>query len=248
MRLQPPPVGDRASPYAIRASIITIWQLHPHPTGDEVEPRTWEGQRPARSAGQQGRLEVVETAAMERELDLVVLFETHATTLDNKAGLASGWFDIGLSAAGEEQARALGARRRDDDLAAVFSSDLSRALRTAEIAFRDRDLPIVRDARLRECNYGALTRRPTSEIDERRAACIDIPFPDGESYHQVVNRVSAWLSEATGALAGRTILVIGHRATFYALEHLVRKIPLREAVISPWRWQPGWIYRVARSN
>ena len=183
---------------------------------------------------------------MERELDLVVLFETHATTLDNKAGLASGWFDIGLSAAGEEQARALGARRRDDDLAAVFSSDLSRAFRTAEIAFRDRDLPIVRDARLRECNYGALTRRPTSEIDERRAAYIDTPFPDGESYHQVVERVSAWLTETAGAFAERTVLVIGHRATFYALEHLIGKVPLQKAVTSPWLWQPGWIYRVVQ--
>lgn len=32
----------------------------------------------------------------------------------------------------------LGARRRDDDLAAVFCSDLTRAFRTAEIAFSDR--------------------------------------------------------------------------------------------------------------
>jgi 2,3-bisphosphoglycerate-dependent phosphoglycerate mutase len=182
---------------------------------------------------------------MDRDSDLVLLFETHATSLDNEAGLASGWFDAALSPTGEEQARALGVRRRDDDLAAVFCSDLSRSFRTAEIAFRDRQVSILRDPRLRECDYGALNRRPASEIEERRATCIDTPFPDGESYRQVVYRVSEWLSEATSALAGRTVLVIGHRATFYALEHLVRKIPLREAVISPWRWQSGWIYRVA---
>ena len=58
---------------------------------------------------------------------MTLIFETHATSLDNEAGLASGWFDTDLSAAGESQARALGTRRRDDDLAAVFSSDLSRA-------------------------------------------------------------------------------------------------------------------------
>lgn len=176
--------------------------------------------------------------------DLVVLFETHATSLDNEAGLASGWFDVGLSARGEEQARALGARRRHDDLAAVFCSDLSRSFRTAEIAFSDRDVSIVRDARLRECHYGAMTRRPAAEIEARRVASIVTPFPDGESYQQVVDRVSAWLAETTAMFRGRTIVVIGHRATFYALEHLILGVPLDDAVTAPWTWQPGWTYRL----
>jgi broad specificity phosphatase PhoE len=175
--------------------------------------------------------------------DLVVLFETHATSLDNQAGVASGWFDAALSPAGEEQARALGARHRDDDLTVVFCSDLSRSFRTAEIAFSDRDVSIVRDARLRECHYGTMTRRPTVEIDARRVASIGTPFPDGESYQQVVDRVSAWLAETMAMFRGRTVLVIGHRATFYALEHLLRRVPLGQAVTSPWVWRPGWSYR-----
>jgi broad specificity phosphatase PhoE len=176
---------------------------------------------------------------------LVVLFETHATSLDNEAGLASGWFDAALSPRGEEQARALGARRRDDDLAAVCCSDLSRSFRTAEIAFHDRDVTVVRDTRLRECNYGELTRGPVSELDARRAVHIDTPFPDGESYRDVVERVSAWLDDTAGAFDGRTLLVIGHRATFYALEHLLRGVPLEDAVTTPWGWQPGWTFRIA---
>ena len=174
--------------------------------------------------------------------DVVLVFETHATSLDNEAGLASGWFDVALSVTGEAQARELGDRRRNDDLAAVFCSDLIRAFRTAEIAFGDRALPIVRDARLRECDYGALTRHPASEIEMRRAVHVAAPFPDGESYEDVATRVSAWLAEARTRFAGRTVLVIGHRATFYALEHLLRHIPLRDAVSSRWQWQPGWTY------
>lgn len=180
---------------------------------------------------------------MARDADLVVVFESHATSLDNEAGLASGWFDVALSATGEEQARQLGARRRDDDLAAVFCSDLIRAFRTAEIAFGDRALPIVRDARLRECDYGAFTRHLKLELEERRFRHVATPFPNGESYEQVVGRVAAWLTEARTTFAGRTVLVIGHRATFYALEHLIRRIPLNKAVTATWRWQPGWIYR-----
>jgi 2,3-bisphosphoglycerate-dependent phosphoglycerate mutase len=178
---------------------------------------------------------------------LSVIFETHATSLDNEAGLASGWFDVALSPAGEEQARMLGARRRDDRFAAVFCSDLIRSSRTAEIAFGDRSFPIVRDARLRECDYGDLARRPASEIEQRRVLHLTTPFPNGESYRQVVDRVSGWLGEAARQCDASTVLVVGHRATFYALEHLLRQVPLYDAVTSAWVWQPGWPYHLASS-
>jgi broad specificity phosphatase PhoE len=171
-----------------------------------------------------------------------VVFETHATSLDNEAGLASGWFDVDLSPVGERQARELGERRRRDDIAAVYCSDLMRAVRTAEIAFGERGIPIIQDARLRECDYGALTRHPATEIESRRASHIAVPFPGGESYEQCVARLSSWLADASAAQVGRTVVVIGHRATFYALEHLLRDVPLEQAVSAPWSWRPGWIY------
>ena len=179
---------------------------------------------------------------------VIVVFETHATSVDNEASLASGWFDAALSAAGEEQARDLGVRRRDDDLAAVYCSDLTRAIRTAQVAFGDRAIEIVRDARLRECNYGTFTRHPLAAVEQRRRLHVSMPFPRGESYQQVVERVSASLADMAAKFPDGTVLVVGHRATFYALEHLVRRVPLDEAVTSPWQWQPGWIYRVDRTR
>jgi broad specificity phosphatase PhoE len=185
---------------------------------------------------------------MAADAGLSVVFETHATSLDNEAGVASGWFDVALSETGHEQARQLGTRHRTDDLAVVFCSDLTRARRTAEIAFGDRDVPIVSDPRLRECDYGAFTRRAALDIEGRRVMHIATPFPDGESYEHVVERVSDWLTDVTTRFDGATVLVIGHRATFYALEHLIKHIPLREAVTSNWQWQPGWTYRVSRKH
>jgi Histidine phosphatase superfamily (branch 1) len=58
---------------------------------------------------------------MPRDPSLRLVYETHATSLDNEEGLASGWFDAALSPTGVEQARTLGARRREDHLAVVFS-------------------------------------------------------------------------------------------------------------------------------
>jgi alpha-ribazole phosphatase/probable phosphoglycerate mutase len=60
--------------------------------------------------------------------------------------------------------------------------------------------------------------------------------------------VSAWLTEVTSTRAGQTVLVIGHRATFYALEHLVAGVSLHTAVTSAWNWQPGWTYPGVRGR
>jgi broad specificity phosphatase PhoE len=184
---------------------------------------------------------------MARDPDLTLIFETHATSLDNEAGLASGWFDVDLSPAGEEQARMLGERRRHDRLSAVFCSDLLRSFRTAEIAFGDRSLRVIRDARLRECDYGDLTRHPTSEIEDVRVHHLAHPFPNGESYQQVVDRMSEWLSEVRRDYNADSVLVIGHRATVYSLEHLVNQVSLHDAVTLPWKWQPGWTYHLGAS-
>jgi broad specificity phosphatase PhoE len=176
-------------------------------------------------------------------MSITLVYETHATSLDNETGLASGWYDVDLSPRGEQQARELGERRRKSVLAAVYCSDLLRARRTAELAFEGTAVPIVSDPRLRECDYGTLTRRPVGEIDRLREQSVSKPFPEGESYQDVTRRVDAWLREAERMHRGATLLVVGHRATFYALEHLLNGRPLTDVVASPWAWQPGWVYR-----
>jgi hypothetical protein len=98
---------------------------------------------------------------------------------------------------------------------------------------------ILRHVR-RGSDYGRLTRHPAAEIEERRSQQVTIPFPDGESYEEVAARVSALLDEAAPAYGDSTLLVIGHRATFYALEHLLKGVPMRDVVTAPWVWQSGW--------
>ena len=175
---------------------------------------------------------------------MTIWLEMHATSLDNEAQMASGWYDVELSALGEQQARELGERRRDTRIAAVYCSDLKRSYDTAAIAFASSRVNVVRDRRLRECDYGDLTRHPVGEIDARRLDAIRRPFPNGESYEAVTRRVHEWLTEAAERHGDQTVLVIGHRATFYALEHLCSAVPLVDVIAAPWQWQPGWRYRV----
>ena len=173
-----------------------------------------------------------------------IVFATHSTSLDNERRLASGHADTPLSPLGRRQAAALGARYRHTCLAAVVCSDLQRSYCTAEIAFAHRDIPIIRDARLRECDYGVFTRRPTEVVDRERPQRITAPFPGGESYMQAAARVRSLLQDMAERYADRRIMLIGHRATQYALEHWLNGVPLAAAVTAPFQWQPGWTYRL----
>lgn len=176
-----------------------------------------------------------------------IVLETHSSSLDNEAGIASGHADVDLSPRGEREAGALGERRRGEDIDIVYASDLRRSWRTAEIAFAMSSAPVVRDSRLRECDYGQLTGRPVDEIDRLREQAVAEPFPGGESYIQVVDRMIPWLEEMRSQ-AVRRLVVVGHRATLYALDHLLLGTPLLEAVRKPFVWRPGWVYQTEGLN
>jgi alpha-ribazole phosphatase/probable phosphoglycerate mutase len=175
---------------------------------------------------------------------LTVLYSPHMTSVDNETGHASGHADVPLSAAGRSRARALGLHYADEEPAAVYCSDLRRAWDTARIAFAGRAVPIVPDARLREYDYGELTRCAVAQVEGEFARRIEEPFPGGESLAMVVRRVGEFLREAVRAHDGRTIVVIGHRASRNALEYWCGTSSLAEIVATPWEWRevPIWRY------
>lgn len=171
-----------------------------------------------------------------------IVFETHSLTVDNERGVATGWLGGALSAQGRALARELGQRRRDDGIDAVFSSDLARALETAETAFGATDIPVFLDWRLRETDYGELNGAPADAIAAERGRRVDVPFPGGESYRDAVGRVASFLDDVRSGCAGGRILLIGHTATRWALDHLLDGRPLEEVVTAPFDWREGWEY------
>jgi broad specificity phosphatase PhoE len=176
---------------------------------------------------------------------VAITFESHGTSLDNESHKSSGWFDVELSELGERQAAELGARYKNDHFDAIFCSDLQRSYKTAEIAFVGRNFNIIKDQRLRECDYGDLTRHPSEEVEAAKARCIAKPFPNGESYTQTTERMKSFLIDLLKNYDGKEVMIIGHRATQYGLEHWIKGIPIKEAVTAPWKWQPGWTYKLS---
>jgi 2,3-bisphosphoglycerate-dependent phosphoglycerate mutase len=175
-------------------------------------------------------------------LSVEVVFETHSSTEDNETGIATGWLPGRLSPRGRGLAIELGARRRAEHLDAVFTSDLGRAVETAAIAFAGRDLVPIPDPRLRECNYGELNGTPHDRLD--RVGHLDLPYPGGESWREAMARVAGFLDELRRGRDGQRVLVIGHVATRWGLDHVANGIPLEELVGAPFAWQPGWEYRL----
>jgi broad specificity phosphatase PhoE len=171
-----------------------------------------------------------------------IIDETHSTTIDNEKGFATGWLPGELSEAGHRQAHELGERRRADTIAAVFVSDLARAVETAEIAFAGSAIPIYRDARLRECNYGALNGVPVARLAAERSRHIGEPYPGGQSYKQVVSKMRDFLRDLAASWDGSRMVVIAHSANKWALDHLLNGVPLEELVDAPFGWQEGWLY------
>lgn len=175
---------------------------------------------------------------------VIIIFETHSTTFDNEAHRSSGHNDVALSPLGEKQAKELGERRKNEELTAIFCSDLQRSYKTAEIAFGDKS-PIIKDKRLRECDYGDLTQHPSSEVDQEKLKRIKTPFPNGESYEYCLKRMKSFLEDLLQKYHGRgkTVLIIGHRATQYGLDYWIKGFSLKEIISTPFKWQPGWVYK-----
>jgi alpha-ribazole phosphatase/probable phosphoglycerate mutase len=173
-----------------------------------------------------------------------IVFETHSISTDNERGIATGWLPGELSERGRELARALGERRHGEPIACVFTSDLRRAVETAQLAFADTGIPIRPDTRLRECNYGDWNGMPVARLDAERVRHIDEPFPNGESYRQAIARVGDFLNELELGWDRQTVILIGHTATRWALDHLLDGIPLEEVASAPFHWRPGWRYRL----
>lgn len=119
----------------------------------------------------------------------------HGQTTSNRDGLLAGWDDVHLTEEGEAQACALRERLAGEAFDQAWSSDLARAVRTAELGYG----PVPKDARLREIDFGHLDRLPwttlAAEHKEALLAFEGFVAPGGESLLQLEQRVGAFLDE-----------------------------------------------------
>jgi broad specificity phosphatase PhoE len=110
---------------------------------------------------------------------------------------------------------------------------------TVEIALGD-TVPVLRDWRLRECDFGRWNGAPREQVLADRLRFIDEPYPDGESWGQAVNRVARVLDDIGLRWSGRRVLVVGHVATRWGLQVALAGERLEDLAAQEFAWQPGW--------
>src|SRR5205814_2024414 len=93
-----------------------------------------------------------------------------------------------------------------------------------------------------ECNYGDWNGMPRAHLDAERAGRLDVPFPRGESWREAVQRHAHFLRELATQPEARRVLLVGHVATRWALDHFLRGSPLERLVAEPFVWREGWEY------
>jgi probable phosphoglycerate mutase len=152
-----------------------------------------------------------------------ILLIRHGETAWNAVRRLQGHIDIPLNEEGERQAGALAQALAAERVDVIVSSDLQRAMQTAQAVAAQYDgTPVQTDAQLRERCYGVFEGMLYADIAQQypadyalwQARDIDAVMPPGErtaeSFRQFYQRSVAGIARWAGRHPGRTIVIVAH--------------------------------------
>jgi len=145
-----------------------------------------------------------------------LLFIRHAQT--DMVGRFCGRSDPAVNAHGEQQIDDLVASLRTEPVAAVFTSDLQRSLRTARALAESHGVPCIPRTALREIEFGAwdgLSWREIEKLDSEFAqrwleAFPNLTPPGGESVETFEARVMGEMRYLLGQAGHASIAIVTH--------------------------------------
>jgi len=147
-----------------------------------------------------------------------LLLIRHGETVWNLERRCQGFSDIPLSETGERQAESLARLLSSEKISGIYSSDLVRSKRTADIIAAPHRIMVKMDVRLRELNQGELEGLSLAEmlaghpelLKRWMQAPADVEMPGGESLRSLQAR--AW--RATEEIVRRhpegTSIIVAH--------------------------------------
>ncbi|MFC4942228.1 histidine phosphatase family protein [Pseudonocardia sp. GCM10023141] len=159
----------------------------------------------------------------------------HGQTDYNVQGRMQGHIDSVLTEAGREQAVAVAPAIGRLTPGLLISSDLQRAIDTADLVGSSTSLPVKLDARLRETHLGEWQGRTVADIEEQWPGAIatwrsDPSWapPGGESRLEVVRRSRPVVEEIDDELAGdddTTVVLVAHGGLIAGLVSALLALP-----------------------
>lgn len=172
-----------------------------------------------------------------------ILLIRHGQSQGNAEGRFGGHTATPLSARGRRQAEAAARALASEKITAIYSSDLLRAVQTADPLARLTGLEIKRTNAFRERSVGVMESLTFEEAAEQHpeqyAALIRRDFEHvilgGESYRQMLDRASAKLDHAIKKHRGGRICIFSHTGTICILTlHLMGALDTPEL-------KPVWV-------
>jgi 2,3-bisphosphoglycerate-dependent phosphoglycerate mutase len=169
-------------------------------------------------------------------MNAVLYAVRHGETEWNSVEKQQGHLDSPLTENGIRQAQFLADGLAKKNIDILFSSDLGRAMQTAEIIGERLSLRIHTDMRLRERHFGIMQSLTRKEFEERFPAEArklhsndpDYVLPGGESARQLFNRCIECAEELAGNHAGKNILIVGHGGVLKSFFHKATNLSLAE--------------------
>ncbi len=149
----------------------------------------------------------------------------HGETYENASGIIQGWYEAKLNELGLQQAREA-AEQINEDVIAIYSSDLLRCKQTAQF-FKDKysGVPYHEDSRIRERNFGDAQNTPSKDHDWEVfwAAYDTVSIPNAETLQHFDARVEDFLNDVSSKHAPNSkILVITHGGTINRILNLLK--------------------------
>ena len=162
-----------------------------------------------------------------------LIFVRHGKDDDRYRG---GWSNLDLIPEGKEQAKQLAKHIKENNhnyaITYIVSSDLPRAMTTANLISLELDLPITKEIQIREMNNGVLAGMLNDVALEKYPGVffsslkMDEPYPGGESPNDFYMRIKKWFSEFSANCRNRNgnVLVVTHGGVINVIYHLVKGI------------------------
>ena len=158
-----------------------------------------------------------------KAMPLLILIR-HGQSIWNAANLFTGWTDVELSEKGLLEAKDAGKKLSHINLDLVFTSNLIRAQKTAEIILEENtkseNVNTIKDFRLNERHYGDLQGMnkddARKEFGEEQVhiwrRSYDMPPPNGESLKMTAERTLPYFDEMIipELKEGKNILIAAH--------------------------------------
>jgi probable phosphoglycerate mutase len=172
-----------------------------------------------------------------------VLAIRHGETAWNVDGRIQGQLDVPLNDTGRWQVHRLALAVADEGIAAIYSSDLLRAIETAQAVARACDRPISTDPGLRERGFGVFEGLSYDEINRRwpeqalrwRKRDPEFGAEGGETLRAFAQRSVDSVARLAALHPGETIAIVSHGGVMDCLYRAAARV----ALDAPRSWQLG---------